>query len=102
MLKKVKSAAGFSLGEYSALVFGGAMSFADGLKVVKVRAEAMHEAAQAASSGMASIGPLDDDKLLKVLDDAAAAVGNRAHVSDDARGRSADERARAARDVESP
>lgn len=76
ILKKVKTASGFSLGEYSALVFGGALSFADGLKVVKVRAEAMNDAAQAASSGMASIGPLDDDKLQKVLDDAATAVGS--------------------------
>ena len=41
MLKKVKCAAGFSLGEYSALVFGGALSFEDGLRVVKARAEAM-------------------------------------------------------------
>ena len=35
MLKKVKTAAGFSLGEYSALVFGGGLSFDEGLKVVK-------------------------------------------------------------------
>ena len=33
MLKKVKAAAGFSLGEYTALVFAGALSFEDGLKV---------------------------------------------------------------------
>ena len=43
MLKKVKTAAGFSLGEYSALVFAGALSFEAGLKVVKARAEAMHD-----------------------------------------------------------
>ena len=47
MLKKVKCAAGFSLGEYSALVFGGALSFEDGLRVVKARAEAMDAAAKA-------------------------------------------------------
>jgi [acyl-carrier-protein] S-malonyltransferase len=75
MLKKVKTAAGFSLGEYSALVFGGALSLQDGLKVVKTRAEAMDRAAKASKSGMASIGPLDDDKLQKVLDDASASVG---------------------------
>ena len=76
MLKKVKSAAGFSLGEYSALVFGGGLSFEDGVKVVKARAEAMDEAAKASNSGMASIGGLADDKLQKALDDAAAAVGS--------------------------
>jgi [acyl-carrier-protein] S-malonyltransferase len=76
MLKKVKTAAGFSLGEYSALVFGGGLSFEDGLKVVKARAEAMDAAAKAASSGMASIGGLADDKLQKALEDAAKEVGS--------------------------
>jgi [acyl-carrier-protein] S-malonyltransferase len=75
MLKKIKTAAGFSLGEYSALVFGGALSFEDGLKVVKARAEAMDGAAKAAKSGMASIGGLADEKLQKALDDACAEVG---------------------------
>eukprot|EP00966_Prymnesium_polylepis_P130220 3011265-Prymnesium_polylepis.1 len=63
MLKKVKTAAGFSLGEYSALVFAGALSFEAGLKVVKARAEAMDAAAKADKSGMASIGGIADDKL---------------------------------------
>ena len=53
MLKKMKTAAGFSLGEYSALVFGGALTYEDGLKVVKARAEAMDAAAKKAASGMA-------------------------------------------------
>jgi len=76
MLKKVKTAAGFSLGEYTALVFGGALSFEDGLKVIKARAEAMDAAAKAAKSGMASIGGIADDKLQKCLDDAAKQVGS--------------------------
>lgn len=75
MLKKVKTAAGFSLGEYSALVFGGALSFEAGLKVVKARAEAMDAAAKADKSGMASIGGIADDKLQESLDEAAKAVG---------------------------
>ena len=77
MLKKIKTAAGFSLGEYSALVFGGGLSFEDGLKVVKARAEAMDAAAKAAASGMASIGGIADDKLQKCLDEAAASVGGK-------------------------
>lgn len=76
MLKKVKTAAGFSLGEYSALVFAGALSFEEGLKVVKARAEAMDAAAKAEKAGMASIGGISDDKLQEGLDEAAASVGS--------------------------
>jgi len=54
----VVAAAGLSLGEYTALVFAGALSFADGLKVVKARGEAMQAAAEATPSGMiALLGP---------------------------------------------
>jgi [acyl-carrier-protein] S-malonyltransferase len=49
------AAAGLSLGEYTALVFAEAMSFADGLRVVQRRGEAMQAAADAAPSGMVSI-----------------------------------------------
>jgi [acyl-carrier-protein] S-malonyltransferase len=48
-------AAGLSLGEYTALTFAGAMSFEDGLKVVKVRGEEMQKAAEATPSGMVSL-----------------------------------------------
>ena len=40
------AAAGLSLGEYTALVFAGALSFEDALTVVKVRAEAMQQCAE--------------------------------------------------------
>jgi [acyl-carrier-protein] S-malonyltransferase len=49
------AAAGLSLGEYTALVFAGAMKFADGVKVVQRRGEAMQAAADATPSGMVSI-----------------------------------------------
>jgi [acyl-carrier-protein] S-malonyltransferase len=50
--------AGLSLGEYTALVFAGAMSFHDGLKLVQRRGEVMQAAADATPSGMVSIlGP---------------------------------------------
>ncbi len=71
----MKAAAGFSLGEYSALVFGGAMSFEDGLRVVKARAEAMEQAANAAEGGMASVSGASDDALQTALDKAAGIVG---------------------------
>lgn len=52
--------AGHSLGEFSALVSAGAMSFADGLKLVSHRAQAMQRACEAAASTMAAIVGLDD------------------------------------------
>jgi [acyl-carrier-protein] S-malonyltransferase len=52
------AAAGLSLGEYTALAFAEALSFADGLRVVKARGEAMQAAADAAPGGMVSVlGP---------------------------------------------
>jgi [acyl-carrier-protein] S-malonyltransferase len=51
-------AAGLSLGEYSALVFAGAISFRDGLSVVRQRGEAMQAASDASPSGMVAVlGP---------------------------------------------
>src|SRR5262245_49452790 len=57
------AAAGLSLGEYTALVFAGAMTFEDGLRVVKRRGEAMQAASDAASSGMLSILGLERDAV---------------------------------------
>src|SRR6266849_950744 len=54
-LEACKAAAGLSLGEYTALVFAGALSFADGLGAVQRRGEAMQAAADATPSGMVSI-----------------------------------------------
>lgn len=47
--------AGLSLGEYTALVFAGAIEFEDALRLVAVRGDAMQEAADATPSGMVSI-----------------------------------------------
>ncbi|XP_077401151.1 malonyl-CoA-acyl carrier protein transacylase, mitochondrial isoform X2 [Vanacampus margaritifer] len=49
------AAAGFSVGEFAALVFSGAISFAEALYAVKVRAEAMQRASDVAPSGMLSV-----------------------------------------------
>ncbi|GAA0178732.1 hypothetical protein LIER_29876 [Lithospermum erythrorhizon] len=59
---------GLSLGEYTALAFAGAFSFEDGLKLVKLRGEAMQEAADAAKSAMVSIIGLDSEKVQKLCD----------------------------------
>lgn len=47
--------AGFSVGEYAALVFAGVMSLEDALLVLKARAKAMQEASEQVSSGMMSV-----------------------------------------------
>lgn len=51
--------AGLSLGEYSALVFSGAIQFHDGLRVVKQRGEAMQSSADANPGAMLSILGMD-------------------------------------------
>jgi [acyl-carrier-protein] S-malonyltransferase len=55
--------AGLSLGEYTALVFAGVMSFEEGLKVVQQRGRAMQNAADAVPSGMVSILGMDAPKI---------------------------------------
>lgn len=50
-----EAAAGLSLGEYTALVFAGVMSFEDGLTLVQQRGAAMQDASDATPSGMVSI-----------------------------------------------
>jgi [acyl-carrier-protein] S-malonyltransferase len=54
-------AMGLSLGEYSALCFADAISFADGVKITKARGEAMQAASDAVDSGMVSVIGLSSD-----------------------------------------
>jgi [acyl-carrier-protein] S-malonyltransferase len=56
------AAFGHSLGEYSALVATGAISFEDGLRLVRRRGQEMLRAAEAQPGGMAAIIGLDDEK----------------------------------------
>lgn len=58
--------AGHSLGEFSALVANGVLSFDDGLKLVAARANAMQEACDANSSSMAAILGLADEKVEEI------------------------------------
>jgi len=58
--------AGHSLGEFSALVAAGALSFEDGLKLVAKRANAMQKACEAQPSTMAAILGLDDETVEKI------------------------------------
>lgn len=70
---KATAAAGLSLGEYTALVFAGALSFADGLRVVAKRGQAMQAAADATPGAMLSV--LSVEKA-KVEEQVAAARGS--------------------------
>ena len=63
--------AGHSLGEYSALVAAGAISFADALPLVRYRAEVMQSAVPAGAGGMAAILGLDDETVREVCTAAA-------------------------------
>ena len=58
--------AGHSLGEFSALVAAGALTFEDGLKLVYARAMAMQKACEAAPSTMAAIIGLPDETIEQV------------------------------------
>jgi [acyl-carrier-protein] S-malonyltransferase len=58
--------AGHSLGEFSALVAAGALSFEDGLKLVAARANAMQKACEANPGTMAAIIALADDAIEKI------------------------------------
>ena len=58
--------AGHSLGEFSALVSAGALSFEDGLKLVSKRASAMQKACEANPSTMAAVLALPDEKVEEI------------------------------------
>ncbi|XRB13140.1 malonyl-CoA-acyl carrier protein transacylase [Pseudoscourfieldia marina] len=69
-LAECAATAGLSLGEYNALVHAGILSFEDALRVVKVRAESMAEAAKAGDPhGMLSVVGLADADLEAICSD---------------------------------
>jgi len=63
--------AGHSLGEYTALVAAGALSFQDALPLVRYRAEVMQSAVAEGVGAMAAILGLDDDAVREVCTEAA-------------------------------
>ncbi len=62
--------AGLSLGEYTALVFAGVMTFEDGLRVVQRRGEAMQEASDRTPSGMVSLLLLEREQVEAICTEA--------------------------------
>lgn len=65
-------ASGHSLGEYTALTYSGAMSFEDGLKLVKLRGELMQMAGEANKGTMAAIIGLNGDIIEDICNEASA------------------------------
>ena len=63
--------AGHSLGEYTALVAAGALSFSDALPLVRLRARAMQEAVPQGTGAMAAILGLDDEAVREACAEAA-------------------------------
>ena len=58
--------AGHSLGEFSALVAAGSLSFEDGLRLVSARANAMQDACERQASTMAAVLGLDNDVVEQI------------------------------------
>jgi len=71
-----KVMAGHSLGEYSALVAAGVISFKDAVPLVRFRAEAMQNAVPVGTGGMAAILGLDDAAVVQVCAQASDQSGS--------------------------
>jgi len=68
--------AGLSLGEYTALCAAGVVSFEDGLRLVKLRGEAMHEAAEVGDQAMLSVAGLEKKVLEPMCKKVVASQGS--------------------------
>jgi [acyl-carrier-protein] S-malonyltransferase len=68
--------AGLSLGEFTALTAAGAMSFEDGLRVVRQRGRFMQEACDATQGGMAAIIGLDEVPTREICAEAGVVLAN--------------------------
>lgn len=71
---KPDAVAGHSLGEFSALVVAGALSFEDGLRLVAKRAMAMQKCCESQPGGMAAILALEDEVVEKVCSEIEGVV----------------------------
>jgi len=62
-------AAGHSLGEYSALVAADSLDFADALRLVRLRGQAMQEAVPSGEGGMLAVTGLSAERLLEICEE---------------------------------
>ncbi|ADL53802.1 ACP S-malonyltransferase [Clostridium cellulovorans] len=68
---KAEVSAGLSLGEYSALIYGGAMKFEEVVPLVKKRGRFMQEAVPVGIGGMAAIIKLKDEEVIEICKEAS-------------------------------
>ncbi len=73
---KYEATAGLSLGEFTALTAAGAMSFEDGLRVVRQRGKFMQEACDTTRGGMAAVIGLDEAPTREVCAQAGVTLAN--------------------------
>lgn len=73
---KFGATAGLSLGEFTALTAAGAMSFEDGLRVVRQRGKFMQEACDVTKGGMAAIIGLDEGPTREACSEAGVVLAN--------------------------
>ena len=73
---KFEATAGLSLGEFTALTAAGALSFEDGLRVVRQRGKFMQEACDVTKGGMAAIIGLDEAPTREVCAEAGVVLAN--------------------------
>ena len=73
---KFDATAGLSLGEFTALSAAGALSFGDGLRVVRQRGRFMQEACDTTKGGMAAIIGLDEAKTREACTEAGVELAN--------------------------
>ena len=73
---KFDAAAGLSLGEFTALTAAGAMSFEDGLRVVRERGKFMQEACETTRGGMAAVLGLEEGPTRAVCAEAGVTLAN--------------------------
>jgi [acyl-carrier-protein] S-malonyltransferase len=71
--ERATMAAGHSLGEYSALVFAGALTFEDGLRLVRLRGELMQQAGIQQPGTMAAVVGLEPDVVDEICRNASSA-----------------------------
>jgi [acyl-carrier-protein] S-malonyltransferase len=73
---KFEATAGLSLGEFTALTAAGALSFEDGLRVVRQRGRFMQEACDVTQGGMAAVIGLDEAPTREVCAEAGVVLAN--------------------------